>query len=111
MLNKAYALSLLAATLIFAPTVATANQVSDQEINQTGTAYGSGSRVEQDASQRSSQSQRRRGYQGDKYSPDSQRQRSRQLINQDGYAEDGGRVRQRASQRSRQRQNIENRSR
>lgn len=107
MLKKTWTLSLLAATLILAPTVATANQVTDQEINQTGTALGSGSRVDQEANQKSSQRQRRRGgYSGGNCSYGSQRQRSRQRIDQDAYAEDGGLVRQRADQGSRQRQTI-----
>ena len=103
MLKKVCTLGLLATTLVLAPTVAFAGQDTVQEINQSGTAAGRGSRVRQSATQRSRQEQERRGR---RCASDSQRQRSRQRIDQDAIAEDGGLVDQNAEQNSDQRQSI-----
>lgn len=102
MLKKGYIFSLLAVSLILAPNVAFAEQETEQIINQIGTAVGRDSEVNQRAVQRSSQRQSRKGAR----CSDSQRQYSRQRINQDGYAERGSRVDQNAEQRSNQSQKI-----
>lgn len=103
MLNKTCIFSLLAFGLILAPNVASADQETIQEINQSGTAIGRDSRVNQRANQRSTQRQSRKGR---RCSYDSQRQRSRQRIDQNAVAEDGSRVDQNADQRNDQRQRI-----
>lgn len=103
MLKKFCTLGLLATTLILAPTVAFAEQDTIQEVNQSGTAAGRGSRVRQNARQTSRQEQERRGR---KCSSDYQRQRSRQRIDQDAFAADGGIVDQNAEQNNDQRQSI-----
>ena len=103
MLKKVCTLGLLATTLILAPTVAFADQDTVQEINQSGTAAGRGSRVRQTAKQRSRQEQERKGR---KCASDFQRQRSRQRIDQDAVAVDGGIVDQNAEQDNDQRQSI-----
>ncbi len=103
MLEKAYIFSLLTVSLILAPNVASAEQTTEQIINQRGTAVGRDSQVNQRAIQRSTQRQSRKGY---RCSSDSQRQFSRQRIDQDGYAENRSRVNQNAVQRNDQRQKI-----
>lgn len=103
MLKKSYIFSLLAVSLILAPNIAFAEQETEQIINQTGTAVGRDSEVNQRAVQRSTQRQYRKGA---RCSSDSQRQHSRQRINQNGYAEYGSRVDQNAEQRNNQRQTI-----
>ncbi len=96
-MNKNLAFGLIAAAMIVAPTTAFAgDSASRQEINQSATAIGNGSSVSQQAKQTSIQEQRG-ARPGD-------RQRSNQLINQDGVAIDGGRVEQRATDFNRQQQ-------
>jgi hypothetical protein len=95
-MKRNLAFGLIAAAMIVAPATALADSVSRQEINQSATAIGNGSKVDQQAKQTSIQEQRG-ARPGD-------RQRSNQLINQDGVAIDGGRVEQRASDFNRQEQ-------
>ena len=96
-MKKYLAFGLIAAAMIVAPATAFAgDSVSRQEINQSATAIGNGSSVNQQAKQTSIQEQRG--------SRPSDRQRSNQLINQDGVAIDGGRVEQRATDFNRQQQ-------
>jgi len=107
MVKKYIAFGLLAASLVISPTVAFAGngeQEVIQEVNQRATALDG--KVTQKASQRATQSQRRRG---DRCGGDFQSQRSRQRINQDGFAQNDSLVDQRAAQRSQQRQTIRNR--
>ncbi len=107
MMKKYVAFSLLAASLIISPTAAFAGNREQgviQEVNQRATAIDG--KVTQKASQRATQSQRRRGY---RCFGDSQSQLSRQRINQDGVAINDSLVDQRASQRSQQRQRIRSR--
>jgi hypothetical protein len=96
-MKKYLAFGLIAAAMIVAPAAAFAgDSVSRQEINQSATAIGNGSSVNQQAKQTSIQEQRG--------SRPGDRQRSNQLINQDGVAIDGGRVEQRATDFNRQQQ-------
>lgn len=98
-MKKNLVFGLIAAAMIVAPTAAFAgdSSVTRQEINQTATAIGNGSSVNQQAKQTSIQEQRgsRTG---------NRIQRANQLINQDGVAIDGGRVEQRATDFNRQQQ-------
>ncbi len=108
MLKKYVAFGLLAASLIISPTAVFAGDSEQgviQEVNQRATAIDG--KVTQKASQRATQSQRRRGV---RCAGDFQSQRSRQRINQDGFAENDSLVDQRARQRSQQRQRIRNRN-
>lgn len=98
-MKKYLAFGLIAAAMIVAPATAFAGDSSTtrQEINQSATAIGNGSSVNQQAKQTSIQEQRG-SRTGDRT------QRSNQLINQDGVAIDGGRVEQRATDFNRQQQ-------
>ena len=96
-MKRNLAFGLIAAAMIVAPSTAFAgDSASRQEINQSATAIGNGSSVNQQAKQTSIQEQRG--------SRPGDRQRSNQLINQDGVAIDGGRVEQRATDFNRQEQ-------
>ncbi|MDJ0796609.1 MAG: hypothetical protein QNJ51_07185 [Calothrix sp. MO_167.B12] len=107
MVKKYVAFGLLTASLVISPTVVFAQQGEqevNQEINQRATAIDG--KVTQRASQKATQSQRRRGA---RCAGDSQSQLSRQRINQDGFALNDSRVDQRARQLSDQRQRIRKR--
>jgi Ni/Co efflux regulator RcnB len=96
-MKKNLVFGLIAAAMIVAPAAAKAgDSASRQEINQTATAIGNGSSVNQQAKQTSIQEQRN--------SRSGDRQRSNQVINQDGVAIDGGRVEQRANDFNHQQQ-------
>jgi hypothetical protein len=103
MFKKTYTFGLLAAALIIVPTAAFAgDQGSQQELDQSATAVGSGSRVNQHADQTSIQYQNRPGrYSGCNAN---QSQASSQLIHQNGLAVNGSLVDQRANQLNRQSQ-------
>lgn len=101
MVKKTSTFGLLAAALIVMPTAAFADSSSQQELNQSATAVGYGSQVNQRANQTSTQYQNRPGYIYHGYGS----QRSNQLINQNGVAIDGSRVDQNANQVNMQRQN------
>jgi hypothetical protein len=101
MVNKTYSFGLLAAALILVPSAAFAgDQGSQQELNQSATAVGSGSRVNQHADQTSIQYQNQAG----RGCNAAQSQGSAQLINQNGLAVNGSLVDQRANQLNRQTQ-------
>ncbi|WP_017317408.1 hypothetical protein [Mastigocladopsis repens] len=105
MVRKFHTLGVLAAALIVLPTTAFAQSTTRQEINQSGTAEGYRSQVNQSAKQRSSQRRDRVGspyYNGCRSEYGSQR--ADQRINQNGYAADGSLVDQNAEQQNSQRQ-------
>ena len=103
MVKKTYTFGLLAAALIMVPTAAFAQSGTQQELNQSATAVGYGSRVNQRANETSIQRQTRVGnHYGCGW--DTQSQGSSQLANQNGTAFDGGHVDQRANLISRQTQ-------
>lgn len=104
MVKKICTLSILATALFVLPSTAFAESVTRQEINQSGTAEGYGSQVNQSARQRSSQRRETRGSYNNGCRPGSGSQYSDQYIGQNGYAADGSRVNQRANQESTQRQ-------
>ncbi|MBR8838633.1 MAG: hypothetical protein DSM106950_32690 [Stigonema ocellatum SAG 48.90 = DSM 106950] len=104
-MKRTYTFGLLAAALIVMPTAAFAESSSQQELNQSATAIGYGSQVNQRANQRSIQYQNRAGY----IYHGSGSQRSNQLINQNGVAIDGSRVDQNANQVNMQHQNSSRR--
>jgi len=109
MIKKISTLGLLAAAFIVAPSVAFAGQGTTQEVNQGGTAIGSGSRVIQNSRQVSIQRQQRIGRMGPRNrrcGKDSQSQQSNQRIDQNAVAVDGGVVNQNADQKNIQRQLI-----
>lgn len=103
MVKKTYTFGLLAAALIMVPSAAFAQSGTQQELNQSATAVGYGSRVNQRANETSIQRQTRVGnHYGCGWDPQSQG--SSQLANQNGTAFDGGHVDQRANLISRQTQ-------
>ena len=103
MVKKTSTFGLLAAALIMVPTTAFAESSTQQELNQSATAAGYGSRVNQRANETSIQRQTRVGnHYGCGWDPQSQG--SSQLANQNGTAFDGGHVDQRADLISRQTQ-------
>jgi hypothetical protein len=96
---KRYTFALLATALIIAPTAANAGEGSRQELNQSATAIGHGSRVSQRVNQTSIQQRTGLGNTfGCKYRMRYQSQQSNQLANQNGVAIDGGVVEQNAEQ-------------
>jgi hypothetical protein len=99
MLKKNFTFGLIAAAMILTPGSAFAGDQSSslQEINQSATAIGNRSRVNQEAKQTSIQTQRGAGN-------GKRTQRSKQVINQNGVAIDGGKVNQRAIDFNRQEQ-------
>jgi hypothetical protein len=104
MVKKISALTILATALIVLPSTAFAESVTRQEINQSGTAEGYGSQVNQSARQRSTQRKETRDSYGNRCRHGSGSQYSNQYIGQAGYAENGSRVNQSANQRSSQSQ-------
>ncbi|MEC4816686.1 MAG: hypothetical protein SAK29_25975 [Scytonema sp. PMC 1069.18] len=104
MVKKISALTILATALIVLPSTAFAESVTRQEINQSGTAEGYGSQVNQSARQRSTQRRETRGSHSNRCKYGSGSQYSNQYVSQAGYAVNGSRVNQNANQRSSQSQ-------